>query len=193
MIRFAWCMAVLVALLCPSPASAEIYKYVSASGEIVLMDYPLKAEEMQARGLRLFGSEPSTPAKPLSVQEQEAADREHQRQMDRIRAAESAETSATPEPTSFGSVRIDKTISRGGWTQLQVTYNNDTGSTFTSSVGIRCQAFKDGKVVAGTTAQISARDLGVIVPGFEVPTEISVSHNVIDQVDDIKCEVIEGH
>lgn len=192
MIRFAWCIAVLVAFLCPLPAKAEIYKYVSVSGEILLVDYQLKAEEMQARGLKLVGTEASTPPKQDPVQAQEAAERENQLQMEKIRAAESAESGVTAAPTSFGSVRIDQTAPRDGWTQIQVTYKNDTTNTFTSSVGIRCQAFKDGKIVAGATTQLSARELGVIAPGFEVPKEISVSHTIVNHADEIKCEVVEG-
>jgi len=192
MIRFAWCMAVMAALLCPLSASAEIYKYVSASGEIVLLDYPLKAEEMQARGLRLFGSEPSTPPKPQPVLEQEESAREKQLQMDTIRAAESAETSARPKPASFGDLRIDETLPRRGSTELHVTYTNNTLLTFTTSVEIRCQAFKDGKIVAGSTAHIFAKELGAITPGFAIQKVISVAHELVDPVDEVKCEVLEG-
>ena len=113
--------------------------------------------------------------------------------MDKIRAAGSAETSVKPEPASLGSIRIDETLTRSGATELHVTYTNNTQLTFTTSVEIRCQAFKDDKIVAGSTMHIYARELGAITPGFEIQKVISVAHELVNPVDEVKCEVLTGH
>ncbi len=151
-------VALFVVIACATTASAAIYKYRDAAGAVTFVDHELMPQEMQARGLTLYGTEDSSPPP----------------------AAQPVPPPAGQAAVNLGTIKVDRTsVSDNRENGIaQVTYTNTTGAGINGQVAITCEAFdKNGKQIGSSQAHFLAEESGVIAPGYTNSLEIPVELN----------------
>ena len=78
-----------------------------------------------------------------------------------------------------GSLNVDRTwVGESGDSYAEVTYINDTNSTFTNGVTIECTAFDSrDNIINVNTKSFSSHEYGSIKPGFKESIKIPVKLN----------------
>jgi len=108
--------------------------------------------------------------------------------------AREAAASAASSPVHRGTVKVDRVWDDGSYTQSQITYENNTTTTF-SAVTIECIAHKkDGSKLNSEQRSFFKHERGPIYPGFRGSLKIGIGHEGYRarDVDHVRCTPTES-